>query len=378
MSIAHPPRPPPHGTPPPKCRVRRSGRPASSLGSLVAGAVTALVLTLVVFPGATESVITGSLLVGFGSAGRCWPCVSARRTSQPQRWAAVPAVAMTVAGAGLVVFSPAGRRPHAGSPGCGRRLHAGPGGLDVRPDAPRPARPRPLAADAGAASCWPPPRRRRRAGHHLAPRPGRLPGPGTDLRGGRPPAAPGLPGTRRPDRGALQRPRRDLRLLGPDHRRGRRHHPRVRLRPRRPGVERRRRRAPGRRGGRRGPARPAGRSRRGGPLRPRRTLHRRPLRDDLRRAVPRAGGRHGAAGQLQPAAAHRHPGLPRPVRRDAARPGPAAHAGAVGLGPADRPGSQLPAGRRARVDAMASTVRAQERARRDRRWSPRCSSRPRH
>ena len=38
----------------------RSGRPRVVAGSLVAGAVTALVLTLVVFPGATESVITGS------------------------------------------------------------------------------------------------------------------------------------------------------------------------------------------------------------------------------------------------------------------------------------------------------------------------------
>ena len=35
-------------------------------GSLVAGAVTALVLVLVVFPGATESVITGSALLAFG------------------------------------------------------------------------------------------------------------------------------------------------------------------------------------------------------------------------------------------------------------------------------------------------------------------------
>ena len=35
-------------------------------GSLAAGAATALVLTLVVFPGATESVITGSVLLAFG------------------------------------------------------------------------------------------------------------------------------------------------------------------------------------------------------------------------------------------------------------------------------------------------------------------------
>ena len=34
--------------------------------SLVAGAAAALVLALVVFPGGSESVITGSLLTGFG------------------------------------------------------------------------------------------------------------------------------------------------------------------------------------------------------------------------------------------------------------------------------------------------------------------------
>ena len=70
---------------------------------------------------------------------------------------------------------------------------------------------------------------------------------------------------------------------------------------------------------RRGPARPAGRGRRARPLRAGRALHRRPLRHDLRRPVPRAGRRHGAAGQLQPRAVHRDPQLPRPVRRDAAR-----------------------------------------------------------
>ena len=48
-------------------------------GSLAAGAATALVLTLVVFAGATESVITGSMLAGAsGSAGRCSRVLSAR------------------------------------------------------------------------------------------------------------------------------------------------------------------------------------------------------------------------------------------------------------------------------------------------------------
>ena len=65
------------------------------LGSLVVGAVSALVLTLVVFPGATEAVVTGSLLLGFGVGWAALVLVSARRTNHPQRWARVPEVAMT-------------------------------------------------------------------------------------------------------------------------------------------------------------------------------------------------------------------------------------------------------------------------------------------
>jgi pimeloyl-ACP methyl ester carboxylesterase len=89
-------------------------RPGSSrvtrviLGSLTAGAVTALVLLLVVFPGATEAVVTGSALLAFGLGWAMMRVLSARLTSQPQRWTAVPAVAMTATGASLIVFSPQG------------------------------------------------------------------------------------------------------------------------------------------------------------------------------------------------------------------------------------------------------------------------------
>jgi pimeloyl-ACP methyl ester carboxylesterase len=76
------------------------------LGSLVVGAVSALGLTLVVLPGATEAVVTGSLLLGFGLGWGALAAVSARRTTRPQRWARVPAVAMSAAGAGLVTFAP--------------------------------------------------------------------------------------------------------------------------------------------------------------------------------------------------------------------------------------------------------------------------------
>lgn len=75
-------------------------------GSLLAGAVVALALSTLVFPGATESVVTGSLLVGFGCGWALLAVLSARRTSQPQPWAAVLATAMVLTGGGLVVFAP--------------------------------------------------------------------------------------------------------------------------------------------------------------------------------------------------------------------------------------------------------------------------------
>lgn len=74
--------------------------------SLIAGAVIALVLSLVVFPGATESVVTGAMLVGFGCGWAILASLSARRTDHPQRWAAVPAVAMTATGIGLMAVAP--------------------------------------------------------------------------------------------------------------------------------------------------------------------------------------------------------------------------------------------------------------------------------
>ena len=63
-------------------------------------------LTLVVFPGATEATITGALLVGFGFGWALMAVLTVRRTRQPQRWAAVPALAMSATGIALVVFTP--------------------------------------------------------------------------------------------------------------------------------------------------------------------------------------------------------------------------------------------------------------------------------
>ena len=73
-------------------------------GSLAAGLVAAAVLVLGVVGGASENVIAASALLGFALGwGMLWR-LSARRTDQPQRWAAVPTVAMTMTAALLLVW----------------------------------------------------------------------------------------------------------------------------------------------------------------------------------------------------------------------------------------------------------------------------------
>jgi pimeloyl-ACP methyl ester carboxylesterase len=76
--------------------------------SLATGAAVAALLTLVVFPGGTESTITGSLLVGFGVGWALMWWLTSRFTRRPLRWAAVPAAAMAIPGAALLVFTPGG------------------------------------------------------------------------------------------------------------------------------------------------------------------------------------------------------------------------------------------------------------------------------
>ena len=76
-------------------------------GSLAVGAAAALVLSLVVFAGGTESVITGSALVGFAFGWALIAVLTSRYTTVPQRWAAVPAAFMATVGVALIVFAPA-------------------------------------------------------------------------------------------------------------------------------------------------------------------------------------------------------------------------------------------------------------------------------
>jgi pimeloyl-ACP methyl ester carboxylesterase len=75
--------------------------------SVVSGFVSALLATLVLFAGAREHVITGSALLAFGFGWAMLAVLSTRMTSQPQRWALVPAAVMTVVGAGLFLLAPA-------------------------------------------------------------------------------------------------------------------------------------------------------------------------------------------------------------------------------------------------------------------------------
>jgi pimeloyl-ACP methyl ester carboxylesterase len=78
-------------------------------GSLAAGFFGAIVLTLGVFAGAEEHVISGSALLAFAGGWAMLVALSSRFTSQPQRWARVPAAFMAVAGMALLVVRPGDR-----------------------------------------------------------------------------------------------------------------------------------------------------------------------------------------------------------------------------------------------------------------------------
>ena len=288
---------------------RTAGR--AIVGSVVAGAVVALLLALVVFAGGTEATITGALLLGFGFGWALMATLTVRRTRQPQRWAFVPAVAMGATGAALMVLTPGNETMAALTWVWPPLLLALTGWMFLRVRRSVTGRARwalvPVLAVLGAGlarRCLRRPRGRRRPG---------LPRPGQAVRRRRPPAPPGLPRPRLPHRRAVQRPRRDLGKLGPDHRSRRGDHPGLRLRPRRAGLERRGRQPAGRRRVGRGPAHAPRRGRRARPLRAGRALHRRHLRDDVRRPLPRAGRRPGAAGQLEPRAVHPDARLPEAV-----------------------------------------------------------------
>jgi pimeloyl-ACP methyl ester carboxylesterase len=97
----------PRPTVPPPPEVARTGH----IGRLTAvtmaiGSLSALVLTLVVFGGETEPVITGVTLLTFATTWATYAALSARRTDQPQPWAWLPAIVMAVLGGAVLVARP--------------------------------------------------------------------------------------------------------------------------------------------------------------------------------------------------------------------------------------------------------------------------------
>src|SRR4051812_10418976 len=75
-------------------------------GSLLAGLAAAVALVAGPLAGDRDAVITGGLLLGFAGGWALLAVLSARFTHRPQRWAAVPAAAMGISGAGLIALAP--------------------------------------------------------------------------------------------------------------------------------------------------------------------------------------------------------------------------------------------------------------------------------
>src|SRR3954467_15556173 len=97
------------GTPSPAPAAEPSPRRRPAVvvaGSLLAGAGAAVGLVAGPLAGSREAVIAGGLLVGFAIGWALLAVLSARFTDRPQRWAAVPAAAMGIAGAGLLARAP--------------------------------------------------------------------------------------------------------------------------------------------------------------------------------------------------------------------------------------------------------------------------------
>jgi pimeloyl-ACP methyl ester carboxylesterase len=87
-------------------RARRGRIRLVIAGSLLTGLVLAAVLPLVVFGSGSEAVITGSALLGFAAGWALLAVLTSRRTTQPQRWAWVPAGALGATGLALLVTDP--------------------------------------------------------------------------------------------------------------------------------------------------------------------------------------------------------------------------------------------------------------------------------
>lgn len=78
-------------------------------GCLMAGLVAALALVVGPLGGAQEHLITGTVLLALALSWALLATLSILWTTQPQRWAAMPAAFLGLAGAGLVVLAPGDR-----------------------------------------------------------------------------------------------------------------------------------------------------------------------------------------------------------------------------------------------------------------------------
>lgn len=89
---------------PPPAAGRRSHLGRVVAGSLTAGLVAGLLLVFAPFVAADEAGATGALLCGFALGWTLLAVLSVRRTDQPQRWAAAPALVMGSGGLLLLAF----------------------------------------------------------------------------------------------------------------------------------------------------------------------------------------------------------------------------------------------------------------------------------
>src|SRR3954453_22707335 len=94
-------------SPPPASEPSSRRRPAVVVaGSLIAGLGAAVGLVVGPLAGRRGAGMPGGVLLGFAAGWALLAVLSARHTDRPQRWAAVPAAAMGITGAGLVALAP--------------------------------------------------------------------------------------------------------------------------------------------------------------------------------------------------------------------------------------------------------------------------------
>ena len=84
-----------------------TGTPAKVVaGSLLGGIVSAITLVALPFAGGSEATITGAILIGFAIGWALLAQLSMRSGDGAHRWAAVPATALGLSGAALIILTP--------------------------------------------------------------------------------------------------------------------------------------------------------------------------------------------------------------------------------------------------------------------------------